>query len=136
MEQGNDSTPSANKNDGKDPNILFWLNIKEHYLDHPDDNLISALVENVNLNRHLQMSDTDHFRVGARLQDNAIQLFSAPYPQHLTPAQANTESVGSTKFLSDPHIHDNLFLLSPTLPLLSFNMPHNSMRPEKYATGA
>lgn len=47
--------PSNAGNDGEDEyNCLFWQALKAHYIDHPDDDLLLAIVENEQFNEHLK----------------------------------------------------------------------------------
>lgn len=66
----NDSTPNGNGNDGKDPNYEFWSDIKEHFHDQSNDDLLSAFVGNVYPNPHSHLFERDHLRVTAWYQVN------------------------------------------------------------------
>lgn len=74
------AVPNGNENDENYPNHQFWLSIEAHYLENPEDELVTVLVEDGNLNPRLHLSGRTLLHIAARSQANAIQLLTTPDP--------------------------------------------------------
>lgn len=61
-----------------DENRHFWELIKSHYLDHPDDELLVAVVENGQFNPHLKLNNLEQIRLSLRKHVLALKTLQAP----------------------------------------------------------
>lgn len=85
------SAPVDNDNDDNNPTLHSTYSIKSRYYYNPEDELVSALVENFSANQYLQLTDLSLRRVATWWQSNAFQLLSAPDRQNPTPEEADAE---------------------------------------------